>query len=178
MFDLTCEITKLPWQHCTSRICFKARLSADQNDFLFSCKQNLFSQERFCTQPRFESERFWNSEMAYPYQPRPQPFQRPFHLRLRPDIFESAYFFFYTNCSSHHTKPVNLDSALQGHLRPGPHDNQIKNTGFQKITGFVCTWPQGRRRSPEARLPFLVGRYCYLLDLTLTSMSTLFRGSS
>ena len=108
----------------------------------------------------------------------PSPFSAPFHLRLRPDIFESAYFFFYTNCSSHHTKPVNLDSGLQGHLRPGPHDNQIKNTRFQKITGFVCTWPQGRRRSPEARLPFLVGRYCYLLDLTLTSMSTLFRGSS
>ena len=115
MFDLTCEITKLPWQHCTSRICFKARLSADQNDFLFSCKQNLFSQERFCTQPRFESERFWNSEMAYPYQPRPQPFQRPFHLRLRPDIFESAYFFFL-----HQLFFPPYETSESGQRSPGP----------------------------------------------------------
>ena len=32
-----------------------------ENDFLL----NSFSQERFCTWPRFKSEGFWNSEMAY-----------------------------------------------------------------------------------------------------------------
>ena len=33
--------------------------------FFFWCKWNSLSQERFRTQPRFESESFWNSEMAY-----------------------------------------------------------------------------------------------------------------
>ena len=31
-------------------------------------KRNWFSQERFCTYSRFESESFWNSEMAYWFQ--------------------------------------------------------------------------------------------------------------
>ena len=35
------------------------------NDFSFSCKQNSFSQERLYTWPDFESEGFWNSEVAY-----------------------------------------------------------------------------------------------------------------
>ena len=34
-------------------------------DFSFTCKQNSFSQERLCTWPHFESEGFWNSEVAY-----------------------------------------------------------------------------------------------------------------
>ena len=34
------------------------------NDFSLSRKQNSFSQERLCTWPRFESEGFWNSEVA------------------------------------------------------------------------------------------------------------------
>ena len=33
--------------------------------FLFSCKRNLFSQERFCTWSRFEGESCWNPEIAY-----------------------------------------------------------------------------------------------------------------
>ena len=33
--------------------------------FFLWCKWNSLSQERFRTQPRFESESFWNSEMAY-----------------------------------------------------------------------------------------------------------------
>ena len=42
-----------------SYICYK-------NDFLFSCKlKSPFSQERFYTQPHFESESFWNLEMAH-----------------------------------------------------------------------------------------------------------------
>ena len=36
-----------------------------EHDFLLSCKEKSFSQERFCTWPRFESEVFWNSGMAY-----------------------------------------------------------------------------------------------------------------
>ena len=43
------------------------RLSAKQliwKCFLFSCKQNSFLDKRFLTYSRFESENFWNSEMA------------------------------------------------------------------------------------------------------------------
>ena len=38
-----------------------------ENDFLFSCIWNSFSVTKlmFCTQPRFESDSFWNSEMAF-----------------------------------------------------------------------------------------------------------------
>ena len=49
-------------------LCIKTRLSAQlwyENDFLFSCKQNLFSQQRLCTWPHFESKGFRNSEVAY-----------------------------------------------------------------------------------------------------------------
>ena len=35
--------------------------------FLLSSKWNSFSQESFCTWPRFTSEGFWNSEVAYSF---------------------------------------------------------------------------------------------------------------
>ena len=38
-----------------------------ENDFLFSCKSNSFSEETICAWPRFDSDSFWNSEMAYKY---------------------------------------------------------------------------------------------------------------
>ena len=40
---------------------------ANEDDFSFSCKLNSCSQERLCTWPYFESEGFWNSEMAYSF---------------------------------------------------------------------------------------------------------------
>ena len=53
-------------------LCIKTRLSTQPLirkwfSFSFSCKQNSFSQERLCTWPHFESEGFWNSEVAYSF---------------------------------------------------------------------------------------------------------------
>jgi len=33
--------------------------------FISHCQENSFSHEKFCSWPRFESEGFWNSKMAY-----------------------------------------------------------------------------------------------------------------
>ena len=52
------------------RLCFKARLSAKLllwKGFVIPMKRELILQEGFCTKPRFESESFCNSEMAYPF---------------------------------------------------------------------------------------------------------------
>ena len=52
---------------------FQSEASWETNDmktiFLFSCNKNSFTQERFRTWPRFESESFWNSEMVFSSSP-------------------------------------------------------------------------------------------------------------
>ena len=50
-----------------SSLFFKSRLGAKSliwKSVLFLMQINSFTHERFCNWPRFESERFWNSEMA------------------------------------------------------------------------------------------------------------------
>ena len=42
-----------------------APVSFDIGMIFYSCKKISFSQERLCTWPLFESESFWNSEVAH-----------------------------------------------------------------------------------------------------------------
>ena len=56
----TSQLRKLLFQSGLSAKPFKLK-----GFFLFSCKLNSFYQQRLCNWPRFESEGFWNSEMAY-----------------------------------------------------------------------------------------------------------------
>lgn len=93
----------------------------------------------------------------------------PLQFKAMSGYFWIRILFFYTNCPSLHTKPVNPDSALQWHLRPDLHDNHIKNTRFQKITGFVWTWPQGRKRSPWGKIAILC-KTTLLLTLCKTDL--------
>ena len=71
-----------PWRHVKTlysnrsrcrKPLFQSEASWETNDmktiFLFSCNKNSFTQERFRTWPRFESESFWNSEMVFSSSP-------------------------------------------------------------------------------------------------------------
>ena len=69
------------------------------------------------------------------------------HLRTKPDVFETTYFFLQESAFLPHEKswirfpkPLCFETALQSGLYP-VHTNLINTYAVLKISGFVWTWP-------------------------------------